>query len=441
MAAPMTSGTAALVKQAHPDGNGDQIKAAIVSTADPGGVAGYNGRINGAGFLRADRATDTAAFASTDDGLDSLSYGYVAGTGDWTATKSFTVTNTGSKPITYNVDITQPATGASLAANPSSFTVPGGGSQKVDVTATITTSQFAALPGASSFTTGVGAVVTRRGLVNLTPANQGNQVLRVPALIAPRGLSSVAASVPAPFVKQQSGSVYSSSTNVTNSGIHTGTADVYAWGIHDDHDLGTAAQDIRDVGVQSFGDGTIVFAVNGYNQSSTQATQEYDVAIDLQNDGKPDYFVVGADLGVVLTGTFDGRFGSFTIDAKTGDIVDAFFADAPMNGSTALLPTTAVDLGLRASQASFHYAVNGFSVFGGTVDATSAATYDIAEPGVSTGQFVDAAHLGPGATATIPLQADANNLKSAPALGWLVVSPDDAAGDAQADEVSLPPLK
>src|SRR5262249_20568845 len=38
MAAPMTSGTAALIKQAHPTWNGDQIKAAIVNTGDPSGV-------------------------------------------------------------------------------------------------------------------------------------------------------------------------------------------------------------------------------------------------------------------------------------------------------------------------------------------------------------------------------------------------------------------
>jgi hypothetical protein len=230
MAAPMTSGTAALVKQAHPLWSGDQVKAALVNT------------------------------------------------------------------------------------------VPAGGSVPVDVTAAITAAQFAALPGASSFTTGVGAVVTRRGAVTVTPTTSGagNQPLRVPALIVPRGLSSVQAVTVAAYVKQQTQNIFTTSTRVSNTGIHSGTADVYAWGIHDANDLGTAAQDVRDVGVQSFSDGTIVFAVNGYNSSSTQATQEYDIAIDLQHNGKPDFLVVGVDLGAVLSGAFDGRFGSFTINAKTG---------------------------------------------------------------------------------------------------------------------------
>jgi minor extracellular serine protease Vpr len=286
---------------------------------------------------------------------------------------------------------------------------------------------------------GPGGVLTVRGNILGAPTAGGGQPLSIPYLLVPRGLSSVAASAAGPFVKQRTNNVYNSSTTVTNSGLHSGTADVYAWGIHDAKDLaGSAGQDIRDVGVQSFSDGTVVFAVNGWNHSATQDTQEYDIAIDLQNDGKPDYLVVGVDLGAVLTGTFDGRFGSFTIDAKTGDVVDAFFADAPMNGSTALLPTTLGDLGLRGANTSFHYAVAGFSVLGGDVDTTSAATFDAAHSGVSTGQF---ATLASGATTRIPLWADYDKLQSAPALGWLVVNVDDAAGAAQADEVPLGTLK
>ena len=140
----------------------------------------------------------------------------------------------------------------------------------------------------------------------------------------------------------------------------------------------------------------------------------------------------------MTAGDFDGRFGSFTIDAKTGDIVDVFAADAPMNGSTALLPTTLGDLGLKGANTSFNYAVAGFSIYGGDVDTTAAATYDAAHPGVSSGQFES---LNPGQAKTISQSADYDKLKSAPALGWLVVTDDDTAGAAQADEVNLGALK
>jgi len=441
MAAPMTSGTAALVKQAHPTWNGDQIKAALVNTADASFIGGYNGRVNGSGFLQADKATDTNAVAWTADGLDSLSYGYVPGTGAYSATKSFTITNTGGSAITYTIAATASG-GATATANPASVTVGAGGSQSVDVTLNIPAAAFAALPGASTFTTGF-APVTFRGAATATPTTTGAgiQALRVPLLAAPRGLSNASASAPAAFVRDGTNNVFTSSFGVSNTGIHSGTADVYAWGITDGKDLaGNAGQDVRDVGIQQFEDGTLVFAVNGWNQSSTQATQEYDVAIDLQSDGKPEYFVVGVDLGAVLSGSFDGRFGSFTINANTGEIVDAFIADAPFNGSTALLPTTVEDLGLQSpATTTFRYWVNGFSVFGGAVDTTDRGTYDVAKPGASSGQF--AALAAGNGSASIPVRVDYDQAQRLKQLGWLSVNLDDAGGPAQADEVPFGKIK
>src|SRR5207245_4727115 len=47
MAAPHVTGSAALTRQAHPSWKVEDIKAAIVGTADPAGVAGYSTRIGG----------------------------------------------------------------------------------------------------------------------------------------------------------------------------------------------------------------------------------------------------------------------------------------------------------------------------------------------------------------------------------------------------------
>jgi minor extracellular serine protease Vpr len=440
MACPMTSGSAALVKQAHPTWNGDQIKAALVNTADASLVVGYNGRLDGSGFLQAQKATDTDAVASTADGLDSLSFGYVPGSGSYTDTRTFTVSNYGSSDITYNLSAPAPG-GTTLTAVPSSFTVHAGNSVPVVVTLGIPASTFAGLPSDSTGAIGLGAVVTLRTAITAVPTTSGAgiQSLRIPLLVAPRGLSNATAGPLTPYVKSGTSNVYTTSTTVANTGVHSGTADLYAWGIHDANDLGTAANDVRDVGVQSFDDGTGVFVINTYNQVSTAATQEYDVAIDLEHDGKPDYFVVGADIGAVTTGTFDGRFGAFLFDAKTGARVGGVFGtESPMNSSTVEIPFSLAALGLRAGNADFNYAVNAFSVYGGSVDTTAAATYDAANPGVSTGAF---ASVPAGGSATIPLWADFDKLRSAPALGWLSVTVDDAGGAAQADEIPLGTLK
>ena len=125
--------------------------------------------MNGSGFLQAQKATDTNAVATTADGLDSLAFGYVPGSSPYTTTKTFTVSNKGSSSVSYTIAYTQP-TAATVSALPASFTVPAGGSQDVAVTLTISSAQFAALPSASTFVTGPGAVVTRRGAV--TAANR-----------------------------------------------------------------------------------------------------------------------------------------------------------------------------------------------------------------------------------------------------------------------------
>src|SRR5207248_4335693 len=69
---------------------------------------------------------------------------------------------------------------------------------------------------------------------------------------------------------------------MTNSGIHAGTADLYAWGIHDAPE-GGVPMDVRDVGVQvqpgaAFGvpdsDRGLVFLINTYGQATNQSVKD-----------------------------------------------------------------------------------------------------------------------------------------------------------------------
>jgi subtilisin family serine protease len=433
MAAPMTSGVAALVKQTHPAWTPAQIKAAISNTADPTKLPGANSRLTGVGLVQANKAVATNVVATTADGLDSLAFNFFEGSKSYSDSRTFTLTNYGTTTETY--DLT--ATGG-YSPSPGTVTLAPGASSDVTVSFAVPASFFAAAPSNDTFVVGPGGVLTLRGIVTATPRS-GAPTLRVQALLAYRPESNVAAGALAPYAKRQTNNVYDTSVTVTNSGIHAGQADVYAWGIHDAQEKPAESPDVRDVGVQSFSDGTIVFAVSDYDAPSTQAVTEYDVAIDNQNDGKPDYFVVGVDLGAVLTGSYNGQLGSFTIDAKTGAVLDAFVAEAPTNSSVVELPTTAADLGLKAANTSFNYWVNSFSAFDGAhTDSTGTAAYNTASPGVSSGAF---ATLASGKSATIPLWVDFDKFQSAPALGWLVVSTDDPSGAAMADEVPVGTVK
>jgi hypothetical protein len=325
-------------------------------------------------------------------------------------------------------------------------TVPAGGSTSFDVTLSLSAAAVAALPPAIA--SNFGALQNVRGAIVATPTTSGAGIyaLRVPFELVPRGLSNVTAGQKAKDKPSGGGPNFGTSVALTNSGIHAGTADLYAWGISDADDVTGAedSMDVRAVGVQSLpgevlegasSDRTLVFAVNTYGRWSNPATNELDVAIDSNRDGNADYFVIGVDFGVATTGTYDGRFASLIFTADDGELVNAWVADAPMNGSTALLPTLASDIGVTSANSSFAYSVGAFSIVpGGLVDTTGAAGFDAFTPALSIG---DGLALAPGETKTLSLSYDRSAVARAKALGWMIVTLDDPNGAPQADLVPI----
>ncbi len=443
MACPMTAGVAALVKQAHPDWNGLQIKAAIMNTADPSLNLGYNSRLAGTGVVQAPNAVNATVLAQTGDELDGLAYGAVSGSGNYSAIKSFTLNNTSGSSVTYNLSA---SANGSFFSFPSSVTVPAHGSQNVSVTLSIPASTFAGLLSDDTFAVGVGGVQSIRGTIVATPSS--GDTLRVPFMVVPRGLSNVVAGNPTAFKKVKADN-FTATLPLTNSGLHAGTADLYAWGIHDANE-GGQPMDVRDVGVQSFDtttnnqpDKQLVFDINTYGSATNQTVNEYDVDIDTNGDGQVDAAVVGVDLGAVTAGAFNGQMASFTFAEPSGDLIDAFFADAPMNGSTIELPALASELGITGKggpkKQQFAYTVNAFSIVPGTfVDTTGTAAFNPFQPSVSSGDF---ASIAAGASSSLPLTINKQSQQKTPALGWLVTSVDDTSGAAQAAEVPAPATK
>ncbi len=438
MASPHTAGAAALVREANPLWTPSQVRAALMNTAsgDASVLTNTNPRLAGAGLVQVDRAAATVALATAP----SLSYGYEPLGGAYSEQQTLTITNSGPTDITY--DLTSAFSGSSLGAavtiSPTSVLVPAGGAEAVDVTLSLTAAQVAALP-AALLPPPPGALTTVRGVVTATPTPAGDGVypLRIPFLLAPRGLSNVTVS---------GAPTGSGSTTVTlsNGGIHTGFADVYAWGQSDPADVPGNAVDIRAVGVQSlpgeFGglgpeDRLLIFAINTHTRWSSPSQNEFQIAVDVTGSPAPDFFVVGVDVGAVLAAAFDGRYGSFVFDAA-GNLVDLFFAQTPMNGSTALLPVAASSLGLSADEHDrFKYSTVGFAVLGPEFDvAAGSPRFRPWTPTSSQGDFVQ---LAPGDTAPLTLTNSAS-AKADDTLGWMVVTLDDADGAPQAALVALP---
>lgn len=442
MATPHVAGIAALVIASHPDWSVNEVKGAIMSTSDDSSakIIGYDPVGAGSGVAQAQLATTTSAIALTRDHLDTLSFLYQTLGGSYRDVESFTIVNKGSAAITYNLAaaFVGSSAGATVGVFPSKVTVPGYQSRDVAAVLSISASAVAALPTADTFSgVGPGSVLTVEGVVTATPTSSRTGVypLHVPFLLAPRGTSNVIAGPPSPY--HFSSGMANANVQLRNKGIHDGAADVYAWGLYDkDHTQGIAS--IRAVGVQSqpgpacggaSTDACLVFAINGWHQWSNAAAAEFDIAIDTNGDGTPDFLVVSADLGAITTGSFDGIDASFTFD-MAGNLIDAFLADAPMNGSVIELPALASDMGITSSSPKFSYSITGVDLITGTIDALAGtAKYNAFNPSVSNGQFVS---LAAGASATLPISVIPALQKTTPALGWMVVSLDNANGAAQA---------
>ncbi len=444
MASPHVAGVAALVRGANPTWSTLQVKAAIMNTADAGMVTGYNVRVAGAGLVQPRRAVDTVGLATTGSLTASLSFGYDPTGTAYSETLPITLWNTSGSAITYVV------TGASIVSvSPSTVTVPAHGSATVNATASLSAAQLAATASTSVFANGAwGGVISNRGAVVATPQGSGPGLyaLRVPFVAVPRALSNVNTAKRSAYTFANG--IARATIPLANSGLHAGFADVYAWGLSDPQDLSgsRATDDIRAVGVQSIpaealtgtpdpSDRGLIFAINTWGRWSSASTAEFDIAIYGANKHKPDFFLVGLDYGAVAAGAFDGRMASFVFD-RTGNLVDAWVADAPANGSTLLLPLLASDIAQTTDNAAFTYGVTGFSLEDGSlVDAVAGqAAFSVRKPAVSTGDFVQ---LDPGASVALPVAVDVGKLAAYPARGWMVVTLDDANGAAQADLVPV----
>ncbi len=450
MASPHNAGVAAIVRQQNPTWSPVQVKAAIMNTAtvDAAKTTGFSTRVTGAGLIQPRRAIDTKALATTGPLTASLSFGYDPLNGAYTESLPVTLWNTSANDITYNL------AGASIVSVPASVTVPAGGSATFQATATLSATQVAGLPYSSNLLPAAiphqawGGVTTFQGAIVATPTTEaaGVYALRVPFLGVPRGLSNIVAGSRSAY--SVSNGIASATVPLTNSGVHGGFADVYAWGLSDADDVAGPydSMDIRAVGVQSVpaevltgvpdpNDRGLVFAINTYGHWSTSAENEFDIAIFGANKTKPDYFVVGVDFGAVTVDAFDGRMASFVFDAA-GNLIDAWVADGPANGSTLLLPILASDIGQTGDNQRFSYSAVAFSLQDDAVIDVVAgqAEFSVKKPAVTTGNFIA---LAPGQSTSLPVTVDKGKLAVAPVLGWMVVALDDPNGAAQADLVPI----
>ena len=447
MASPHVAGVAALTRQAHPTWSVEDIKAAIMNTGDPSQVAGTTGfRISrgGTGLVQPAKSTATqvVALASNDRFAISVNYGFEELKSNFSKTRTIRLNNNGTSAATFNISVANQAgsphtlavtSGGLIGGSLSSITVPAGSHSDVNVTLNVPV----ATAGNST------AFREVAGLVTFTPATASDNngvTLRVPYYLVPRALSSVSTKL------SNFDAAGSATATVTNKGPITGDADFYAWGLDDKQEPGKAANDIRTVGVQAFQwDATrqlIVFAVNVGNRWSNAAVSEYDLPIDVNNDGKADYTVVAVDQGAVQTGTFNGVMGAFVFSERSGGAAIDFLATAPHDSSTILIPVLSSRLCragepcLNAANPRLAYSAVGFDLTDtvGPDPVDGIAKFNAWSSSISQGGFQTVA---PGGTATETITKNAAEWALTPALGLMIVTLDNKAGTDEAQTIKV----
>ena len=480
MASPHTAGIAALVKQGHPGWTPEQIKAAIMNTADHDiytqenqGGAIYGPARVGAGRVDALAAVSSTVLAFNADGSGGVSASF--GDVQVPITRS-TVTrrikiqlqNTGTETarlaLSYQGIVAQP--GVSYTVQPSSLTVKAGRTAKATVTMTV-------IPGELRHTLDPTMSATQTNpFTGQTEARQfvsdasgrvvidqdsGGQ-LRVPVYGAAEPTSSTRArdgSLPSQgpaimlsgngFAQGEGPEAFGSMASVMDLGYHSpeepqcdATTTVGCTS-----GATTLAGDIDDVGASatpsdqgSRADGWLWFGVSTYGNWATvgNSTQPY-VDIDTGGDGEPDYrvtvqFLPGTDLLYAVL-----------VDQHTGDTVDlnpVNFAGGEQDTNvfdtnTLLIPVWPAAIGVTDAATSFPitYTVGTFSNYGtfpnGDIDRTPAVAFDVLNPAIHVAAPLYSDSAGTAIPYTLGVKAPSNTTS----VG--------AISDGQPDDGAAPP--
>ena len=440
MAAPHVTGVAALTRQAHSSWGVDDIKAAIVNTADPGKVAGYQTSRAGTGLVQPLGSTTTSATAIGNAHTGSLSFGFSEiGTSGFSQSKNVTISNHGPAPLTFTASTTQnaPFTRAHTATPAAAtVTVPAGGTATLGLTLSLTAAQA----GDSSGSSVNGTFREVAGLLTLTPAagTNGGVALRVPYYLVPRGLSNLNTTISPPLAKTTA----SNTATVSNAGgAIAGAADIFTWGIADP-DEGFRSNDVRAVGVRKSGSTALRFAVNTYRRWSSPSVNEFDIFVDVDQNGTTDYIVFTDDFGLVTANAFDGRYASFVFNVATGKLgPNAFLVATPTDSSTVIFPVLLADVGLSAgTHPRFNYTVAGFDLFStGDDNAPSeVGHFNAFTPAISV-TVTPTASIAAGGSATATITVNSTEWDLTPPKGLMVVGIDNAAGAAEAQTIPATP--
>ena len=418
MAAPHVAGIAALVKGAHPGWSAQNIKNALVSTASTDAAminAMYPSRIIGNGMVNPRAALNAqVVFQATKAGDAGLSFGVRQGE-DFSEEATVRLINLTNHDVEVDLSASI-GRGASIKVKPSHVTLEPG-VNRIEVKVRMSEAAVSNMPFVSE--SSVPSVIGR-----VTASVEGAPDSTMLVQLVQYNRSDIE-------VWSRDHNV--SKVKVRNEGNGFGTADFYELLATDGKDAGTN-YDFRALGAQYFdydGDVLLVMALNAHNKFNNGSEMEYDVYIDSDGDGNPDYIIFALDYGLVVDGYTDGTLGVFVYNLATEDLW-AYPGTAPLDGSTVFLPMFASDLGLTsASSVGTVLAVETYSIYNDGLSDFNLynATFTPHNPQRSTGDWLE---LMPGDRDVVLVGSRTPAANEVASLGWMVVAQNDRAGGSQA---------
>jgi subtilisin family serine protease len=373
-AAPMITGSGALLREAYPTRSPMEIKAVLMNTAFTdimnrpavfGGELAPITRIGG-GEVRVDRALDTQAAAWDDDApTAALNFGFQDITAGGSETRTVRIRNYGDSAITYDLASTfryaNDQTNGAVAVTPSvpSIVVGAHSDATFDVTVTVDGSKLRTWTLDSGINGASASILQSReydGYVWLDAAGTDNDI-HLPWQTLPRKDGDVTADAT---------SVTSGDTvTFSNSGVGTAWLGSYSLLATSPDDPPTgpgddfADVDLHYVGIRQFTDAqndlgcessiALQFAVNTWDRqihANGPALFEFD--LDLDRDGTADYAVYNFDLS--NSGTLsDGRNFTFALNIATGDLFADWPTVHPTNSGNTVLTVCGERIGLDAA--------------------------------------------------------------------------------------------
>ncbi len=445
MASPHVAGAVALLRQLHPTWSVAEIKALVMNTAAHHIYQGnnqtppiYGPARAGVGRLDLTNASgsEVIAYNAAAPELVSVSFGIIDASAPATLVRNVTVENKGSAAASFDVNYIPLAdiNGVSVSVSPATVNVPAGSTATVQVTLTLTDHATWNAPHSHDPTVAQTQngfprhwLSEESGLLQLQSAAQDIE-LWVPIYAAVRPASTLQATTdPLPVT----GMTGLNAISMAGKGVLTGGMPPYAEyslvsafelydeseddpvyeGVYDSGDLqyvGVTSDynAVRNLGGTLYDNSRLYFGISTYgNWSSLSEEVWFEVYIDADQDGNPDYRLWNWNLGNPFFGASNDVFIVIVDDLGAnesswyGDVVNDIEADVydtvPFQNSVLFMGTWAGLLGLDDSDATFDFWVASWYLDGTLVDVSDLMTYNMLAQGVDFS--TDGANDYPGA--------------------------------------------